>query len=175
MNLTTETAENAENDKNNIEEFVDSVRHYCSLVENYNDYEVKGFLANISRSFSRLNDMTLGLQEIPPGEGTAIDTNFEVDELLNGIQKKFGDLKYLETFNPFKDKESTSYSVVYDIIEIYRDLKRELLKYDGGDKNDKQDALWQLQFGYASHWGRHMANAQRVIFFYLHDYFWGDS
>lgn len=160
--------------KNNIEEFINTVRQYCSLIENYNDYKAKEFFKRISQIFSKINYAILALPDIPFSDVTDKELKHKPID-IKGLHAKFGVIAYHYSFNPFKNDEPVSNDLILDIIEIYDDLKEELDKHDKGDDELKQDAIWQLQFGYASHWGRHMAVAQSVIYHYLNYDYWGDS
>ncbi|MCB0721076.1 MAG: DUF5063 domain-containing protein [Ignavibacteriae bacterium] len=163
-----------DNVRKSIDEFIGAVRNYCSLVEDYDNYEVKDFFTKVDQLFSKISFTVLALPHIPLSN--VPDKDFNGDNgILKGMREKFGGVIYHYSFNPFKKEEPVSNDLILDIFEIYEDLKSEIEKYDNGDDNYKQDALWELQFGYVSHWGRHMAVAQYVIYYYLHDYYWGDS
>ncbi len=160
--------------KKNIDELISTIREYCSLVENFINYEAKDFFTRVSQLFSRISYAMLALPSIPFSNVPDKDLKHKQID-IKGIKIKFGEIIYHYSFNPFKKDEPVSNDLILDIIEIYDDLKEELEKYDMGEDELKQDALWQLQFGYVSHWGRHMAVAQSVIYHYLNDDYWGDS
>lgn len=161
-------------DKNNINELISTIREYCSLVENYNNFEAKDFFSRIGQLFSKISYAMLALPRIPFSNIPDKDLIHKQTN-IEGIKTKYGEIIYYYSFNPFKKDEPVSNDLIMDISEIYHDLKEELEKYDSGDDELKQDALWQLQSGYESHWGRHMAVSQNVIYHYLNDNYWGDS
>ncbi len=70
------------------------------------------------------------------------------------------------------DREATQGWLVDDFADIYRDLKIELFKIDNiGTDEAVEDALWQLKWSYAHHWGQHCINALR----YLHYFYYNEK
>jgi hypothetical protein len=69
-----------------------------------------------------------------------------------------------------KDKEATQGWLIDDFGDIYRDLKIELTKIDQIGTNEAiEDALWQLKFSFAHHWGQHCINALRYFHYLYYD------
>lgn len=68
------------------------------------------------------------------------------------------------------DREPSQGWLVDDVADIYADLKQELYKIDQiGTDEAIEDGLWQLKFGFTSHWGNHCVNAIRALhFIYYH-------
>lgn len=68
------------------------------------------------------------------------------------------------------DKEASQGSLVDDFTSIYEDLKIELLKIDKIKTDDAiEDALWELKFSFAHHWGNHCINALRYLHYLRYD------
>jgi hypothetical protein len=68
------------------------------------------------------------------------------------------------------DREPTQGWLVDDFADIYRDLKIELTKIDNiGTDEAVEDALWQLKWSFAHHWGRHCINALRYFHYLYYD------
>lgn len=68
------------------------------------------------------------------------------------------------------DKEATQGWLVDDFADIYRDFKIELIKIDKiGTDEAVEDALWQLKWGFAHHWGQHCINALRYFHYLYYD------
>lgn len=68
------------------------------------------------------------------------------------------------------DREPTQGWLVDDFADIYRDLKIELIKIDNiGTDEAVEDALWQLKWSFAHHWGRHCINAIRYFHYLYYD------
>ncbi len=68
------------------------------------------------------------------------------------------------------DREATQGWLVDDFADIYRDLKIELMKIDNiGTDESIEDALWQLKWSFANHWGQHCINALRYFHHLYYD------
>jgi hypothetical protein len=68
------------------------------------------------------------------------------------------------------DREATQGWLVDDFADIYRDLKIELIKIDNiGTDEAVEDALWQLKWSFAHHWGDHCINALRYFHYLYYD------
>lgn len=68
------------------------------------------------------------------------------------------------------DREATQGWLVEDFADIYRDLKIELIKIDNIRTDEAtEDALWQLKWGFAHHWGQHCINALRYFHYLYYD------
>jgi hypothetical protein len=68
------------------------------------------------------------------------------------------------------DREPSQGWLVDDFADIYRDLKIELIKIDNiGTDEAVEDALWQLKWSFAHHWGQHCINALRYFHYLYYD------
>ena len=68
------------------------------------------------------------------------------------------------------DKDPTQGWLVDDFSDIYRDLKIELIKIDNIGTNEAvEDALWQLKWSFAHHWGNRCINALRYFHYLYYD------
>jgi hypothetical protein len=68
------------------------------------------------------------------------------------------------------DREATQGWLVDDFTSIYRDLKIELRKIDSIGTNEAvEDALWQLKWSFAHHWGQHCINALRYLHYLCYE------
>ena len=70
---------------------------------------------------------------------------------------------YWTIFDPSKveDNKAISTELSDDLADIYRDIKYGLLLFDAGHFSE---ASWEWQFFFKVHWGRHLFNAQKVIY-----------
>ena len=78
----------------------------------------------------------------------------------------------MEIFDPTDEKENepTQGWLVDDVADIYADLKEELYKIEQiGTDEAIEDGLWQLKFGFTTHWGNHCVNAIRVLHYIYYD------
>ncbi|WP_395373434.1 DUF5063 domain-containing protein [Marinicella sp. W31] len=82
------------------------------------------------------------------------------------VEKRFPTLGFYNTSEDVSENVGTSTIVVGDgiddICDIVGDLKDVLWCFENTSINN---ALWHFQFGYRSHWGRHLRELQ----LYLHD------
>ena len=68
------------------------------------------------------------------------------------------------------DREATQHWLVDDFADIYHDLKIELIKIDIIETDEAvEDALWQLKWSFAHHWGHHCINALRYFHYLFYD------
>jgi hypothetical protein len=104
-------------------------------------------------------------------------SDFDAENLFNndyhGISNNLGKFAfYSETFDPIypTDNEPTQGWLVDDYNDIYRDIKTELCKIEILTNEAVEDALWQLKFGFKTHWGYHCINALRALHYLKFDH-----
>ena len=51
-----------------------------------------------------------------------------------------------------------------DLMDLYKDLKCNLILYE---KNEKNEAIWQWKFLFFQHWGLHAISAVNILHLYL--------
>ena len=95
-----------------------------------------------------------------------------IEQNVNLISSLGKDCFYWEVFDPTYEKENepTQGWLVDDVADIYADLKEELYKINQiGTDEAIEDGLWQLKFGFTSHWGNHCVNAIRALHYIYYD------
>ena len=116
-------------------------------------------------------------------ELTGIDELFE-DKNAGLISELGKETFYWEAFDPtyfeqgeepnseftIKDGIVSQGWLVDDFEDIYKDIKKEILKIDNvGTDETIEDALWQLRWGFIHHWGQHCINALRYLHYLQYD------
>ncbi|MFD2517732.1 DUF5063 domain-containing protein [Salinimicrobium flavum] len=162
---------------NDTQHFLDVARSYILLIEN-GEIKKQEFHLQIHKKLTELYNAGLSLKPVELFYSNA-ETYFD------GIDKSelktqniklislFGeDSYYWEIFDPTdeKDKESTQGWLVDDVVDIYADLKIELHKIDEIATDEAvEDGLWQLKFGFTTHWGNHCVNAIRALHYLYYE------
>jgi Domain of unknown function (DUF5063) len=169
------------------EVFLLAARQFVGLVETVNiDKEI--FFSKVHSALLDLYSAGHKLDQIEL-KYSSTDTDFDRDAIF--IDKNIGLISelgeeafYWEIFDPtyseksgqpnlgwtINDKESSQGWLVDDFADIYRDLKIELLKIDTiGTDEAVEDALWQLKWSFAHHWGQHCINALRYFHYLYYD------
>lgn len=165
------------------ERFAPVAQRYCSLVDSRSALEKPEFLLQIYRMLPELIAEAIRLQEVVFGD----DENEEQDARLRQIRvktemnqvewgqhytslkEKLGDWNlYWQVFDPRTDNEAIYGSLADDIADIYRDLKNGLALRESNEVS-AYIIVFDWQFKYWSHWGKHAIDALRVIHFILEE------
>ncbi|WBL23726.1 DUF5063 domain-containing protein [Zunongwangia sp. HRR-M8] len=159
------------------QDFLKIARGFIELVENKEITEQE-FYPQIHKKLTELYNAGLSLKTVDlihSSEKSKFD-NVSEDELkkrnVNLISSLGKDCFYWEVFDPTYEKENepTQGWLVDDVADIYADLKEELYKIDQiGTDEAIEDGLWQLKFGFTSHWGNHCVNAIRALHYIYYD------
>lgn len=67
---------------------------------------------------------------------------------------------YWEVFDPRDLSDPVAGSLLDDLADIYRDLRRGLHILSTGSPDD---AMWEWRFSFDTHWGNHATDAIRVL------------
>jgi hypothetical protein len=167
--LSTEIAELL--NKKSTSDFLKAARQFVTLLEK-SDLNEGDFYRDSHKSLSELYRTALELETIElihsssESEFNEIDTD-ELRKINISLIDKLGkECFYWEVFDPAYDKkkESTQGWLVDDFADIYAELKEELIKIEHiGTDEAIEDALWQLKFGFNTHWGNHCIDAMRAL------------
>ena len=152
-----------EQTKIKVENFAEIVRRYCVWAESqFVEIEVEMQTAQII--LAELNYFVL---ELPDDDS---DDEIKLEDVSTeqwkAVQNRFRSLPvdgYWTIFDPSKveEKESVYTELSDDLADIYRDIKYGLLLFDAGHFSE---AIWEWKFHFRIHWGRHLLNAQKVIY-----------
>jgi hypothetical protein len=146
-------------------QFIITVKEYVDLIEKFPQYSLQDFLRKCAKLLPQI--YTLG-QELPevelPNEASDEIAIKEVISPREALEKFFGKHDhYKEIFDPIFDEDIVEASLSDDLTDIYLDLKRPLLKYEMGNNNLKEIALWEWKFNIQGHCGDHLVDALRPI------------
>lgn len=174
--------------KKSTTDFLSAARQFVSLMEN-GDLDHEKFYKDSHKALSELYRTAMELESIELIYSGA-ESEFEeidVDELRkmnkNLISNLGKECYYWEIFDPtyseegtpgngwkITDKDPSLGYLVDDFASIYTDLKVELTKIDKiGTDESIEDAMWQMKFGFNSHWGNHCINAMRALHYLWYD------
>lgn len=146
-----------------------AAERYCRLVESTVENGLGDLIAPISEA---LLELALIVQRLPEIECDCGDdqteriAHGESQGLLAALRGRLGDRDlYRVVFDPTDadDRDPVVSSLADDLTDIYRDLADGLALWEAGRQTD---AAWEWQFGYWSHWGRHLVNAARMLYFW---------
>jgi hypothetical protein len=160
--------------------FADYASQYCTFVQNCGDLTPYEFVVRALNVLATLQREAIALPEIHEIVGTrdasvSIDIPTEQIHAVTGpISEKLGKHDfYLLVFDP-TDHEDTDRpvgsSISGDLADIYVDVKRGLLAFQQPESYATGDVLWTWKFNFIHHWGRHLADAQRTLFFLISNY-----
>ena len=149
---------------NNETDFVQTAREYCLWVETGS----VGELDRVQSLLAKLHAAILDIPAIEPdSDGTCDVTiaNSEYDKIVERLRGLPINV-YWDVLEPLAEdgEQPACGSLVDDLADIYRDVKDGLLNYDQGRK---KDALFDWRTSFETHWGRHLTDAQRVIYTHI--------
>lgn len=121
----------------------------------------------------RLSDLYSKSVFMPKIELVITDTKVEKEkkETDTTLYKKLSEIlgeytDYTQSFDPtvLDDKENYSNGwLVDDLADIYKDLKEVIKNIERNTDDSVQQGLWDLKFGFGSHWGSHLIDALRFV------------
>ncbi|MBT2659202.1 DUF5063 domain-containing protein [Bacillus sp. ISL-18] len=98
-----------------INEFYQSAVHYCKIIENIDN-------KNLKRLLLALLDLYSNALHLPDGE---LGQDNVTDIAISSPQINFGQYEhYWEVFNPYQLEEPVGASLSDDILDIYKDVKK---------------------------------------------------
>jgi hypothetical protein len=145
-----------------------AARRYCSFIETTTKTdtefleELEGVLLDLYTTGTTLRWPTLHHQRDFEDELSKDD----LDSILHRIGARISsNCLYWEVFDPFDhdDHEPVCGDLVDDLGDIYQDIKRALMIFDLDTEAAKEEAIWQLKFGFDNHWGRHPIGALMAV------------
>jgi hypothetical protein len=155
--------------------FIASCRSYCELLECNGEVDPTVFLGAIQKLLLEMYSKAVNHRTI----NIEFDAEFEVEigkDRLEGIMKRTSErigenLCYWAVFDPtenvFGNEAPVMGDLLDDIIDIYKDVKRQLLIFDIKTIESRESAVWGLNFLFWNHWGAHAIDAMRTIHYVL--------
>ena len=157
--------------------FLKVARSFIELVEN-KEIKEKEFYPKIHKKLTELYNAGLSLKSVElihssaKSEFKTLSTEELMSHNFNLISSLEKDCFYWKIFDPTYEKENepTQGWLVDDISDIYADLKEEIYKIDTiGTDESIEDGLWQLKFGFTTHWGNHCIDAIRALHYIYYE------
>jgi hypothetical protein len=161
-------------------DFAECSIEYCNLLDSYEKFDRIIFLINVHRILSKLYFLgsRLPIYEEYSSDKTEMDNK---TGSMSFYHTKLNDLRsylngmndYFHIYNPIemKNLDPIHYDISGDLSEIYDDLMSNIPNWSSGDKNIKADALWNWQFSWVQHWGKHALSALKAMHWYIEEYF----
>lgn len=152
--------------------FIISIRSYCELIEsNVNE----NYLVNLQKSLLEIYSQAINLKTIE------LVSNVEFEEKLNDIEFEriknqtsvsLGEIQcYWTIFDPtenvFGNEKPIMGDLLDDIMDIYKDLKYQLMILDINTKDSIENAVWGMKFDFWYHWSSHAIDAMRTIHYVI--------
>lgn len=160
-------------DSEDVFNFINVARSYCTFIESYQSENVKEFLLVMQNDLLSLYQTGNKLPHIDLQEDAEFEEDIEnefLERVIAFIVDRLMDSRYyLHLFNPTNetDKEVIYGDLLDDIGDIYKDLKRSLLILDIGTDVAKENAVWQFKFDFSNHWADHCINAIYASHYFL--------
>lgn len=152
--------------------FLQAAKDYCSFIESFVPESPSQFLTLLREHLAHLYQSGLRLPEI----NLQNDQDFEdllYDKVLiktvSFISDRLPVQYYWHVFDPSDESNTNAVcgDLTDDLGEIYRDLKRMLLLFETDSLVAKENAVWELNFSFKTHWGEHCINALYAIHFLI--------
>jgi hypothetical protein len=156
----------AGSDRPNVEAFRVLAERYCAFIETSGSLRRGEFVWQLAEHFVALYaaamNLPIGTGEEDFGARQGL-TSVEWQELFQRLDMKLGDVSdYSLIFDPYELKRTpVTGSLADDAADVYRDLQRGLEVIAAG--GSLEDAVWEWQFGFEHHWGKHAAHALHAL------------
>ena len=158
-----------------VKQFVAAAEHYCTLLENHEDYPIYEFLREVAIALTSLHLAALNLSE-PELDEDEEDVSrhnqpYEPRD-FSRLRARLGqhDVYHL-VFDPYNKhgKDAITFRVTTDLAEIYGDINKYLRIYREGTPAHVREVVWQWHFSFEIHWGRHVVDVLKPIQWLISD------
>ena len=156
-----------------IEKQINVFKQFCKFFETFSLDDKRAYLQAFRTELLVIYSCGLTL----PGDASLSDVEYENVVTAESIKNRLLAISgliaehrfYWEVFDPTNhlDTEAVCGDLIDDIGDIYKDIKKAVLTYETGTEAAKQDAAWQLHFGFHHHWGDHCIDALRACHYIL--------
>lgn len=155
-----------------IDQFVELVREYLALIDGLPGIAPREFLLDCAILLPQIYSLSHQLPDVElPDDDSSEEREEEVESPMGKISNLLGDYDlYSIVFDPITDADALKTTLSDDLSDIYADLKRGLIKYDIGDKQDRDVAIWEWKFHMQIHWGQHAVGVLRPIHSLVYDH-----
>jgi hypothetical protein len=158
-----------------VDRFSVVAAQFCAVVDAAPRLSREEFLSQVYSVLPKLIDQAICMPDIEPDESSEVAPvpegqlentrlgHHQWQRLYDMLKEKLGDWEsYRELFDPIGDTEPCGGSLADDLADIYRDLKEVLVRNESSSARP-ENRIWEWQFSFNSHWGRHAIDALRVI------------
>ncbi|MCD4792721.1 MAG: DUF5063 domain-containing protein [Bacteroidales bacterium] len=158
-----------------FQEFINSARNYCMLLEKKRKINPIQFFTDIQKQLLELYSKAISLPTFEIISNVDFDDKLDYDT-LDGVKKQTDKLLgnyqfYWSIFNPIENKMDKEKAVCNDLfddlIDIYKDIKYYLLIFDKNTIESQENAAWAMQFYFWYHWGNHAIDALRAMHYII--------
>lgn len=157
-----------------FQDFLKSCRGFCHLLE-IDDSNDPTDLLQLQRLLLELYSNALDFPTID----LELNVDFkktlargELEIIRNRASALLGEHQYYWTiFDPteniYGNEAPVMGDLLDDIMDIYRDIKRQLIIYDLNTAESIENAVWGMKFDFWCHWSNHAIDALRTIHYVL--------
>ena len=150
---------------NAISAYKTAAEKFVHVVDSAEQQSPALFLAEIEVSLPELHIAALGIPAVAPStsEIDNLTPTYTRAVLYDALRRKLERMDaYWTIFDATSSEPPVQGSLADDIGDIYFDVKEDLHYLEREGPND--DVLWDLRFGFLSHWGRHLTSALKAIY-----------
>ncbi len=146
-----------------VEYFAEVVRRYCAWAESPS----VDVYADMQTARRILTELHFAVLDLPDNE---FEDDVELEDVTTEqwkcVRERFTNLPvdgYWFVFDPTKaaENENVFGTLSEDLADIFRDIKYGLRLFEAGHIIE---AAWEWKFNFKIHWGRHLLDAQKVIY-----------
>ena len=148
--------------------FLKSCRNFCELLENKNDSDglLKLQKTLLDLYTNGLNFQTIDLESHKTFKEKLDDKKLEI--VKNWISELLGENQYYWTIfdpteNVFGNESLVLGDLLDDIMDIYKDIKCQLMIFDLNTDESIKNAVWAMKFYFGHHWSNHAIDAIDAI------------
>ena len=155
-----------------FQDFLRSCRNYCELLENK---QVSASLLDLQKSLLKLYLYGLNLETIDLASNKEFEGKLgdkDLDKIKNLACEIIGENQYYWTIfdptsNVFGNESPVMGDLLDDVIDIYKDIKCQVMIFDLNTEESMESAAWTMKFDFWHHWSNHAIDAIRTIHYMI--------
>ncbi len=157
-----------------FQNFLKSCREFCHVLETDRRTDANDLL-KLQKSLLEIYSNALNLPTIDLELNVDFEKTLarkELDIIRNRASALLGENQYYWTiFDPteniYGNEAPVMGDLLDDIMDIYHDIKRQLMIYDLNTAESIENAVWGMKFDFWCHWSNHAIDALRTIHYVL--------
>jgi len=159
-------------DSEDFQQFIEACRDYCTLLENRTK---SSSLLQVQKALLNLYSKGLNLQTIDLVSNEDFQEKADND-LFESVKQQTAELigkqqYYRSIFDPtenvFGSEKPVIGDLLDDIMDIYKDLKHQLMIFDLNTEDSMESAIWSMKSDFWFHWSHHAIDAMRTIHYII--------